>query len=170
RAVDSGPTAFGRTAICRSVPQRCTIVAPSRHRSIGQTAALDRPTTPGLGRHVCRPFGRHVTRTAALRIHSVSPAPGWFRRPASRPSLAGMNIEWALAGGGVGLVAGLLLRGTVFQLSVASGEPLRASCERCGGPVGGRFAFRCQGCHRSLGRPLVLELLTAAVLGLLFWR
>ncbi|MGW5195012.1 prepilin peptidase [Kribbella sp. NPDC004138] len=81
-----------------------------------------------------------------------------------------MNIEWALAGGAVGLVAGLLLRGTVFQLSVASGEPLRTSCERCGEPVSGRFAFRCQGCHRSLGRPLVLELLTAAVLGLLFWR
>ncbi|MET9270723.1 A24 family peptidase [Kribbella sp. NPDC003557] len=81
-----------------------------------------------------------------------------------------MNIEWALAGGAVGLVAGLLLRGTVFQLSVASGEPLRTTCQRCAGPVGGRFAFRCRSCHRWLGRPLVLELATAAVLGLLLWR
>ena len=87
-----------------------------------------------------------------------------------RRTLAGMDIAWTVAGGIIGFVAGLLLRSTVFRLSVSSGEPARTSCSRCAADVGGRFAVRCAHCRGWLGTPLVLELVTAAVVALLLWR
>ncbi|WP_432880132.1 prepilin peptidase [Kribbella sp. CA-245084] len=79
-----------------------------------------------------------------------------------------MDIVWSVAGGIIGFVAGLLLRSTVFRLSVADGEPARTTCSRCEAPIAGRF--RCRQCHGWYGVPLVLELVTAAVLALLLWR
>lgn len=84
--------------------------------------------------------------------------------------MAGMDIAWIVAGGTIGFVAGLLLRGTVFRLSVASGEPAPTSCARCGTGVGGRFAIRCTQCRGWFGAPFVLELVTAAVVALLLGR
>jgi leader peptidase (prepilin peptidase)/N-methyltransferase len=81
-----------------------------------------------------------------------------------------MVLAWVVAGGIVGFVAGLLLRGTVFRLSVASGDAERTSCSRCATAVGGRFAVRCAECRGWLGAPLVLELVTASVVALLVWR
>ena len=43
-----------------------------------------------------------------------------------------MNLVWAAVGGAAGLVAGYLLRGPVFRLSVPAGAPDRASCPGCG--------------------------------------
>jgi leader peptidase (prepilin peptidase)/N-methyltransferase len=79
-----------------------------------------------------------------------------------------MNITWTVAGGLIGFAAGMVLRSTVFRLSVASGEPARAACLRCGTPVSRRI--RCAHCHSWFGVPLVLELVTAAVLALLLGR
>jgi leader peptidase (prepilin peptidase)/N-methyltransferase len=79
-----------------------------------------------------------------------------------------MNIAWAVAGGVIGFVAGMVLRSTVFRLSVASGEPARTACPRCATPVSGRI--RCAHCHSWFGVPLVLELVTATVLALLLGR
>lgn len=70
----------------------------------------------------------------------------------------------------VGLLAGAALRGTVFRLSVASGEPGRTACSRCDAPVPGQLAISCRSCGGSLGVPLALELVTAAVLALVFGR
>jgi leader peptidase (prepilin peptidase) / N-methyltransferase len=81
-----------------------------------------------------------------------------------------MNLIWAAAGAGLGLVAGAALRATVFRLSVAPGQPERTSCLRCGGPTRRRLAVRCGRCGRSLGTPLALELSTAVVLALLLGR
>jgi leader peptidase (prepilin peptidase)/N-methyltransferase len=81
-----------------------------------------------------------------------------------------MDIVWPLAGGVIGFVAGLVLRGTVFRLSVNPGEPLRSNCQRCGNTIGGRFAFRCRQCRCWFGVPLALELVTSAVVALLLWR
>jgi prepilin signal peptidase PulO-like enzyme (type II secretory pathway) len=41
---------------------------------------------------------------------------------------SGVNLVWAAVGGAAGLVAGGLLRGTVFRLSVPAGAPDRAAC------------------------------------------
>ena len=47
-----------------------------------------------------------------------------------------MNLAWAAAGAVVGVPAGAVLRGTMFRLSVPSGEPERTTCPRCGtGPI-----------------------------------
>ena len=79
-----------------------------------------------------------------------------------------MDIAWSVAGGIIGFVAGLLLRSKVFRLSVAYGEPDRTTCARCDAPIAG--PFRCRQCHGWYGAPLVLELVTAAVLALLLGR
>jgi leader peptidase (prepilin peptidase)/N-methyltransferase len=79
-----------------------------------------------------------------------------------------MNLEWAVAGGLIGFAAGMVLRSTVFRLSVPSGQPARAACPRCETPVSGRI--RCANCRGWFGAPLVLELVTAAVLALLLGR
>jgi leader peptidase (prepilin peptidase)/N-methyltransferase len=81
-----------------------------------------------------------------------------------------MNLMWAGAGIVVGLLAGAALRGTVFQLSVASGDPDRTTCARCASPVRRWAVVRCGRCGCSLGTPLVLELATAGVLALLLGR
>lgn len=81
-----------------------------------------------------------------------------------------MNVLWAAAGAVAGLLAGAALRGTVFQLSVASGAPAGRTCLRCGAYVGRLLAVQCGHCGTSLGAPLALELTTAAVLALLLGR
>jgi len=81
-----------------------------------------------------------------------------------------MNPVWAAAGAVTGLLAGAVLRGTVFRLSVASGDPERTTCPRCTAPVRSWAVVRCGHCERSLGKPLVLELATAAVLALVLGR
>ena len=42
-----------------------------------------------------------------------------------------MNLVWAAVGGAAGLVAGYLLRGPVFRLSVPAGAPDRVACPGC---------------------------------------
>ena len=83
-----------------------------------------------------------------------------------------MDIAWTVAGGALGFGAGMVLRGTVYRLSVASGEPARTTCRRCTTPVGGRayLRIRCVNCHRWYGVPLALELVTGVVLALIFGR
>ncbi len=81
-----------------------------------------------------------------------------------------MNPLWAAAGAVLGLLAGAAVRGTVFRLSVASGDPERIACPRCSAPTQRRLAPRCGQCGRSLGTPLVLELSAAGVLALLLGR
>ena len=103
---------------------------------------------------------------------------------------------WALAGAGVGLVAGGLLRTAVLRLSVPAGAPQRAACPGCGETfalwatagtasekagsarragerwVGARrlarlAGGRCARCRRRLGPPpAALELATGALLAL----
>ncbi|MEV0287503.1 A24 family peptidase [Kribbella sp. NPDC050820] len=77
-----------------------------------------------------------------------------------------MNLTWTVAGAVLGFAAGMGLRATVYRLSVAVGE--RAACAGCGVPISGRA--RCTGCRSWYGAPLVLELVTAAVLALLLSR
>ncbi len=79
-------------------------------------------------------------------------------------------MMWAAVGAAVGLLAGAGLRGTVFQLSVASGDPERTTCPRCTAPVRRWLAVECGHCGSSLGTPLALELATAGVLALLLGR
>jgi leader peptidase (prepilin peptidase) / N-methyltransferase len=81
-----------------------------------------------------------------------------------------MNLQWAAAGAVAGLLGGAALRGTVFQLSAAGGEPAGRTCLRCGISVVGWLAVQCGHCGGSLGAPLALELTTAAVLALLLGR
>ena len=90
--------------------------------------------------------------------------------PGFAPTLGSMNVIWAAAGGVLGLLAGAALRGTVFRLSVASGDPERTACPRCSAPAQRRLAVRCDRCGGSLGTPLALEVSTAAVLALVFGR
>jgi leader peptidase (prepilin peptidase) / N-methyltransferase len=79
-----------------------------------------------------------------------------------------MNLAWTVAGGLLGFVAGMVLRSSVFRLSVASGEPARVACPRCATPISARI--RCAHCQSWFGVPLVLELVTASVLALLLGR
>jgi leader peptidase (prepilin peptidase) / N-methyltransferase len=81
-----------------------------------------------------------------------------------------MDPIWAAAGAVVGLLAGAAVRGTVFRLSVPSGDTGQVACPRCSAPARRRLALRCARCRSSLGTPLALELGTAAVLALLLGR
>lgn len=81
-----------------------------------------------------------------------------------------MNLAWAAAGAVVGVPVGTVLRGPVFRMSVPSGEPDRAACTHCGAALPGWRVVRCRECGRRLGAPAVFELVTAAVLALLFSR
>lgn len=76
-----------------------------------------------------------------------------------------MNLTWALGGAVVGLVAGAALRGLVLRLSLPDG-----ACPGCDTRLGRWPGRRCPHCGRALSRPAVLELVTAAVLALLFGR
>ena len=81
-----------------------------------------------------------------------------------------MSLVWAAAGAAAGLVAGALLRGPVFRLSVPAGTPDRVACPCCEAPLPRWPAPWCLRCRRVLGMPAVLELATAAVLALLAGR
>lgn len=81
-----------------------------------------------------------------------------------------MNLAWAAAGALAGVPVGAMLRGPVFRMSVASGEPERTACPDCGAAMAGWRAARCRGCGRRFMAPVVLELITAAVLALVFGR
>jgi leader peptidase (prepilin peptidase)/N-methyltransferase len=81
-----------------------------------------------------------------------------------------MNPIWAAAGGAIGLLAGAAIRGTVFRLSVPSGDPGRTACPSCAAPTAGRLGRRCGQCRTSFGPPLLLEVSTALVLALLLGR
>lgn len=81
-----------------------------------------------------------------------------------------MDLVWAAGGTMAGLVAGAMLRGPVFMLSVPRGGPARAACLRCATPLRRWLALRCGHCGASLGRPATLEVFTAAVLALLLGR
>jgi leader peptidase (prepilin peptidase) / N-methyltransferase len=98
--------------------------------------------------------------------------PGGSVTNARACSFAGMNIAWTVAGGVIGFVAGMVLRITVFQLSVAFDHHARTMCSRCATPISGRafFRIRCAHCQGWFGTPLVIELVTATVLALLLWR
>ena len=81
-----------------------------------------------------------------------------------------MSLVWAAEGAALGLPAGTMLRGAVFQLSVPSGRPDQTTCPYCGGRVRSWVATVCRGCERPLLAPWELECVTALVLGLLFER
>lgn len=81
-----------------------------------------------------------------------------------------MNLAWTAAGALVGLPVGTMLRGQVCRLSVRGGEPDEAACRECGEPLPGAPALRCWHCGSWLGAPAAIELVTAAVIGLLFAR
>ena len=81
-----------------------------------------------------------------------------------------MNLVWAVAGAVTGLPVGAGLRGTVFRLSVPSGDPDRTTCPWCAAPLRHRLAVRCGHCGTGLGTVGALELSSAAVLGLLLGR
>ncbi len=81
-----------------------------------------------------------------------------------------MELVWAAAGVVAGVPVGAALRGTVFRLSVPSGDPPRTTCPRCAAPVSRWLPLRCRHCRSRLGIPLALELTTAMVLALLLAR
>lgn len=123
------------------------------------------------GRVVRRPYDA-VDRRAGIRRRSVGSELARLQRRRGGRTLAGMNSAWTVAGGVIGLVAGLMLRITVFRLSVPSGEPARTKCLRCATTIGGRayLRIRCAHCHSWFGVPFVLELVTATVVALLVGR
>ena len=81
-----------------------------------------------------------------------------------------MNLAWAAAGALAGVPAGAMLRGPVFRMAVASGEPERTACPHCGTALARWHASRCRACGRRFMTPAVLELITAAVLALVCGR
>ena len=81
-----------------------------------------------------------------------------------------MSLAWTAAGALVGLPVGTALRGQVCRLSVRSGEPDEAACRDCGEPLPAAPALRCAHCGAWSGAPVAIELVTAAVMALLFAR
>jgi leader peptidase (prepilin peptidase) / N-methyltransferase len=81
-----------------------------------------------------------------------------------------MDPIWTAVGAVLGVLAGAAISGTVFRLSVPSGDPGRIACPRCSTPARSRLALHCIGCRSTLGSPLALELSAGAVLALLFGR
>jgi leader peptidase (prepilin peptidase) / N-methyltransferase len=81
-----------------------------------------------------------------------------------------MNPMWAAAGAVLGVLAGAAISGTVFRLSVPSGDPGRIACPHCSTPARSRLSLRCTGCRSWLGTPLALALSTGVVLALLLGR
>ena len=94
----------------------------------------------------------------------AAPAPG------PNPYRGRMDLVWAAAGAVAGVPIGTLLRGPVFRMAVPTGEPERTGCPHCGATVRRWLNASCRECRRRLGRPAVLELVTAAVLALLCAR
>ena len=81
-----------------------------------------------------------------------------------------MNVFWIAAASVVGLPAGTVLRGQVARLSVPGGEPDEQTCRTCAAPLPFGPALECDHCGTPIGAALAIELLTAAVLGLLMFR
>lgn len=81
-----------------------------------------------------------------------------------------MNLAWAAAGAVAGVPLGTVLRDPVFRLSVPAGMPARSACPACGASVRAWLAVHCGQCGRILGPPVMLELVTSAVLALLAGR
>ena len=103
-----------------------------------------------------RPVG-HICATLA-ELHPAS------------ATVSDVNVGWAIAGAVGGILIGALLRGPVFRLSVASGEPDRTDCPRCTAALPSWFSPRCAQCRQWLGTPVLLELSVAAVLALVLGR
>jgi leader peptidase (prepilin peptidase)/N-methyltransferase len=78
-----------------------------------------------------------------------------------------LDLGWAAAGAVAGLAAGTCMRVPVYSMSVRSGEPDRAWCLSCGAPLPAHAAMRCEHCAAWVGAPWMLEVLSAAVAGLL---
>jgi leader peptidase (prepilin peptidase)/N-methyltransferase len=72
--------------------------------------------------------------------------------------------------GVLGLLAGTLLRVSVYRLSVSPGEPAEDSCRSCAASLPSVPSLRCHHCAAWLGAPFAAELCTAAVLALLAVR
>jgi len=81
-----------------------------------------------------------------------------------------MSAVWAAEGFVAGVPAGAVLRSAVFRLSVPSDAPDRTSCPRCAAPAPRWVLIRCGHCGQHFGTLGALELVTALVMGLLFWR
>jgi leader peptidase (prepilin peptidase) / N-methyltransferase len=81
-----------------------------------------------------------------------------------------MTLIWAAIGGVAALPAGTCLRVPVYRMSVRAGEPDQACCQECGALLPARLAIRCAGCGSWFGGPWLIEVLTAAVVALLFGR
>lgn len=81
-----------------------------------------------------------------------------------------MNVFWIATASVAGLPAATVLRGQVSRLSVPAGEPDEGSCRTCAATLPGRPALRCYCCGTPIGPTLVIEMVTAAVLGLLAAR
>jgi leader peptidase (prepilin peptidase)/N-methyltransferase len=106
---------------------------------------------------LCRPIQQKST--VLVKDHPGRPVPG-----------REMNLSWAATGAVAALPAGTVLREQVFRLSVRGGEPEEAACRTCAGPIPAHPAVRCWLCGSWFGAPVVIELLAAAVTGLLFLR
>jgi len=81
-----------------------------------------------------------------------------------------MTLIWAAIGGVTALPAGTCLRAPVYRMSVRAGEPDQACCQDCGAFLAARLPFRCARCGTWFGGPWLIELLSAAAVGLLFAR
>ncbi len=81
-----------------------------------------------------------------------------------------MYPMWAAVGAVAALPAGTALRGQVVRLSVQAGQPDEACCRHCGAPLPGQPALACGHCGQWLGAPAAIELMAAAVAGLLLAR
>jgi leader peptidase (prepilin peptidase) / N-methyltransferase len=80
-----------------------------------------------------------------------------------------MNLGWAVAGAIAGLLAGGALRGVVVRVSVPAGEPTRSACPQCAAPLP-VFTVWCTSCHRRLGPPWLLEVVSAITVAALAGR
>jgi leader peptidase (prepilin peptidase)/N-methyltransferase len=118
-----------------------------------------------------RPFGRHVSRSVDIRRRSAIFRAGMHRRSMIALTVAGMYATLEIAGAAVGLVAGNLMRTTIFRHSVSAGEPVYTACPRCG--IAARMGFispraKCRRCGLRLGPPAcILEFPTAGMLAVL---
>ena len=78
-----------------------------------------------------------------------------------------MFIGWAIGGAAVGLLAGNVMRGTVFHHSVRTSDALRTTCPHCGAPWRFKWAAvsGCCGCGKRNDPPAgLLEIATAVAL------
>lgn len=81
-----------------------------------------------------------------------------------------MNGLWLAWGAVAGYLVGAVLRGTVFQLAVPSGQPDKTACPQCSAPVRAWFPILCERCGSCYGTPFAMEVVTGTVLALLLGR